>query len=134
MVDFLIHYVGTVPARLCVDTSDIPAGLQALIDAPDPGPYAGYAAYEWTGIDPTTGEPYTDGMYYDPAAPLDLCGYQLEECDWIIVKLWIDLPQTGDDPSFPDDVTQGQDWDFSIITYAIQWNEYDNECPGLLTP
>jgi predicted ribosomally synthesized peptide with SipW-like signal peptide len=137
MVDFLVHYNGTVPARLCVDYSDMPAELVALMEAAGTAnngymPYAGYEAYVWTGID-ANGDPIMDGgMYWDPAAPLDLCGYQMHYCDWILVKLWIDLPQTGDDPDFPDELTQGigdpDPLTFSIIVDAIQFNEYDTEC------
>jgi hypothetical protein len=93
--------------------------------------YAGYTANWWTCED-ADGAPILGGGMECMGEPVDLCTVQLHYCDTILVKIWIDLPQTGDDPDFPNEVTQGQSYSFSLTAHAIQWNEFDQVCDELL--
>jgi len=112
-VDFLVHYEGSIPVILNAEIEETTAGdpwLEDLWNA-DP-PHAGVIAYEWT--EPEPGSPRDMNCI---GSEIDLCEpIQLHHCDWILVKLWIHIPQ--------EDIYMGLDGSFEASVTAVQWNEY----------
>ena len=53
----------------------------------------------------------------------ELYGYQLHYCDWILIKLWIHIPQYWDDGTATDDL-MNLEADFTASLGVIQWNEF----------
>jgi len=112
MVDFLIHYTGSVPGRinaLTIDSAD-----QWLLNLYNNG-HIGYAANIWTQ-DPADILVNGPGGTQYIGNSIDLEGYQLHDCNYIYVKLWIHIPQ--------DNTLMGLTGSFTASLGVIQWNEY----------
>ena len=132
MVDFLIHYDGSIPARLKVDIIPDVGWLADLWEyarvnsLTDVG--AGVLAYEWN--EPSSHAPADRDMTcYDDTKPIDLEGYQMHGCEWILVKLWIHIPQ--EDPDLTDEFDLSKEalegrpsTSFTATVEAQQWNKY----------
>jgi predicted ribosomally synthesized peptide with SipW-like signal peptide len=112
--DFLLHYAGSIPAKV---------EIANLNYTPVVGPdLSGYISltYWMATWDPTTPSVAPTKVDYDPTtAEIDpipsILGYQLHECNYILVEITIHLPQ--------DNTLQGASGDLSGQIQVIQWNE-----------
>jgi len=112
MVDFLVHYDGSIPVILDAEISTEDPWLEELWNTGD----AGVTAYVYVPEDPDN--PKVGGMDNIVGDPIDLCEViQLHHCDWILVKLWIHIPQ--------EDIYMDLDGSFEATVTAVQWNEYE---------
>ena len=102
-VEILLHYDGSIPVKINkaeIGTND--AWLQTLID----NGQAGVAVWKSNEYGNLLEE-----------IPLDeLLGYQLHQCNWIMVIIAIHLPQ--------EDALMGQTASFTGELEVVQWNEY----------
>lgn len=98
MVDFLVHYNGTIPAILSAEISG-DAWLEALWNAGGAGVVV-YASNE--------------AGTFDHASPIVEPIVQVHYCEWYLVKLWIDIPQ--------EDTMMRLSGSFTATVTATQWN------------
>ena len=111
-VDFLLHYDGSIPAKFVVD-SDLPPAFTgddaAFFNAlcwSLPGPAAGYCY----------GEMWVSDINGNKVASIPaLDGYQLHNCDYILVVITLHLGQ---------EAPMNASADFTYEFNVIQWNEY----------
>ncbi len=106
MADFLLHYNGSVPAKLYAEVTDV-TGDQALIDNLDVQFMAWHVLPGYVH-----GE---DDIHDFLGDPVDV-GVQVHECDRILVAMTIHLPQDND--------LMNLEGSFEAMIQAIQWNEY----------
>jgi predicted ribosomally synthesized peptide with SipW-like signal peptide len=117
--DVIVHCVGSVPAKLTVDIDSTNAKLLWLYNN-------GFVTWKAQRVTITT-DPFT----YTPGAVIGENDWpvQLENCEYLKIWLYLDLPQTGDELL----VNSGYDADdfmnidsatFTAHIYAIQWNKY----------
>lgn len=107
MVDMLLHYSGSVPARL---HADIASGGDDDVLAE----YVTFAAYQLPGFDPA--EHMDDIHEWMVPANLIDTGIQVHFCDYILVVMIVDLPQDND--------LMGLYAEFRASIQAVQWNEF----------
>lgn len=112
MVDILVHYVGSIPVRLDVEIDYIDDLLLDLLADGAIGVEA-FEYYPQESENPTVG-----GMANIGPQIINFCGYQLHYCDWILLKVWIHVPQEDD--------YMDKDGGFAVSIDAIQWNEYED--------
>jgi predicted ribosomally synthesized peptide with SipW-like signal peptide len=108
VADFLLHYSGSVPAKVMVANI---TGTDTDGDAFDIGAEVEVYYYEATW-DPATPE-------VDPVKGnriVDILGYQMHYCDYILVEILIRLDQIPDN--------MNQTGTISGEIKVIQWNEY----------
>ena len=121
MVDFLIHYEGSVPGR--INDLTIDSDNQLLMQLYAEGDI-GYEAWTWTQTTEDINANGPGGMEYMDVEITDvLFGYQLHYCDWILIKLWIHLPQYWNN-GLPTDDLMNLEADFTASLGVIQWNEF----------
>lgn len=124
VADVLFHYDGSIPVKIQYadfDTifgleGDVPDWLYDLWDMYQADPAAGYGiwveAYRW---DPETGEKTEEIV--------DI-GTQLHYCDWVILELYIHLPQFWPGTEIPTDDLMDRNGGFTAHIEVIQWNEF----------
>jgi hypothetical protein len=100
-VDLLLHYEGSIPAKVSI----------AEISSEDE-----WLLYLWS-----IGEIYVLGYEsdeYGTYGELIECpiGMQLHECDYILIELWVHIPQSDD--------YMNLSGEFTGTIEVIQWNEY----------
>jgi hypothetical protein len=109
MVDILLHYDGSVPAKLFADVIEV-GGSPALIANLD----VDFMAWQLPGFDPDT-DMADIHDWLIPANMIDV-GHQVHFCDYILVAMNVHLPQ--------DNNLMNLDGTFRARIQAIQWNEY----------
>jgi hypothetical protein len=133
MADFIYHYDGSIPARLTVGdliTTEIVNGPYYTGDGYDgdnwmedlwlwhianPGSEFGIYYTAWQVTIETNDDGEVVHSYIVPGTgPLE-DGYQVHNCDYLIVLIWIHLPQ--------DNQFQGCSGKFSIDLGAVQWTD-----------
>lgn len=113
-VDFVAHYIGTVPAKVNSVTYGFEAASnQYLLDNMDADVEAYLVADLSNGWVPVDEDGYE--VTYENRIIVDV-GYQLHNCDHVMVELWIHLPQDNDLMG----LWAGGWADIELI----QWNEY----------
>lgn len=121
--DFMYHYTGSIPAKLTasdiimnniVNGPNYPAGENWMEDLWDLDELY-YTAYKVTPHFNNDGEVYASTII-EEIYP----GYQVHNCDYLIIVIWMHLPQNN--------IWQGCSGEFSIDLGAIQW--YDPCPPG----
>ena len=115
MADFLLHYTGSVPARLYAEITDV-AGDSELL-----APYVTIKAWRIGNLvdepDLLNDKELIHRRLIDDNL-VDI-GVQVHFCDLILVAMYIDLPQL---PELMD-----LDAKFAARIQAIQWNKYTGE-------
>ena len=112
-VDFLLHYDGSIPAKIKVAnpvfTGDDAEFFNTLIwTLPDNPPENSYCY----------GEMWTSDVYGNKVDVIpDLEGYQLHYCDYILIVITLHLAQ--------DNALMNMDASFTAAIEVIQWNEYN---------
>jgi hypothetical protein len=106
MADILLHYDGSVPAKLFAEVTDV-SGDQLLIDNLE---------VEFIAFKLLPGfEPGMDAHQY-LGEQVDI-GVQMEECEYILVDMWVHLPQNND--------LMNLSGKFAARIVAVQWNEFE---------
>jgi hypothetical protein len=106
MADILLHYDGSVPAKLFAEVTDV-SGDQLLIDNLE---------VEFIAFKLLPGfEPGMDAHQY-LGEQVDI-GVQMEECEYILVDMWVHLPQNND--------LMNLSGKFAARILAGQWNEFE---------
>jgi len=123
-VDFLIHYAGSIPARIKMGTPGSEDDItftgtdEAFFNALWPTVY-GLDPYNKYPNDPEVafyGEMWESDEFGNKVTNIpDLEGYQLHECDYILVVITLHLPQ---------DTPMNASAEFTAEIEAVQWNEY----------
>ena len=110
MADFLLHYDGSIPARLFADITPGGDDDEAIL-----APYVTIKVWKLVGYIPGEDDIHT---FLIDANLVDI-GVQVHKCDYILVKMIIELPQ--------EDSLMGLEGSFEARIQAIQWNEYIGE-------
>ena len=110
VADFLLHYDGSIPARLYADITPGVDGDEQIL-----AQYVTIKAWKLEG--------YTHGEddihpYLIPDNEVDI-GVQVHKCDHILVKMFMYLPQDND--------LMGLEGSFKARIQAIQWNKYTGD-------
>ena len=101
--DFIVHYEGSVPAKVFAEIESDDEWLVELWDT-------GYAGAMGSII-----EPSADG--FDFVETIEELPIQMHYCDYAWVGLWLDIPQ--------EDRFMGLSGSFTAKITAIQWNKYE---------
>jgi len=123
-VDFLLHYDGSIPARIKMGSPGSEDDIvftgtdAAWFNALWPTVY-GHPNYNNYPNDPEVafyGEMWTSDVDGNKLVNIgDLEGYQLHECNYILLVITLHLPQ---------DTPMNASADFTAVIDVIQWNEY----------
>lgn len=122
-VDFLIHYDGSVPARLNI-TDPVFTGTNATffnelvwtlpVGDPRIPPFKSHPSGSYL-----YGEMWTSNEAGDKLVNIpDLEGYQVHECDYILIVITLHLGNLGEGAPMNAEAS------FTTAITAIQWNEY----------
>jgi predicted ribosomally synthesized peptide with SipW-like signal peptide len=102
VIDVKIHCDGSVPVKLnevSLESDVTDDWIDDLIASEN----ITYEMYYW------------DNVLHEPLGPY-IEGDQLENCEWIIILIWVHIPQ--------DDIYQAASGDMTMTVDFVQWNEY----------
>ena len=110
--DFLLHYDGSIPARLYADITPGTGGNETTL-----AQYVTIKAWKLEGYVHDQDQGSIHQWLIDENL-VDI-GVQLHNCDYILVKMIIHLPQ--------DNALMGLEGSFTARIQAIQWNKYTGQ-------
>lgn len=111
--DVLLHYNGSIPARLWAEGIVDPNAPDALVDNLD----VQFAAWKLPGFTGSAEDKANIHTWLEDPANLVDIGEQVHGCNYVLVAMSLHVPQMEEMMSL--------DGDFKARIVAVQWNKYD---------